>query len=215
MTRARSTTPVAALAALAMLVTACTESTNGTAETPDDNRQQDEQHSRADLPHSGAPAVDEPIDTTRFEDDPCLALDDELLAEAGYEYEEAEARITEHDDSVCDWDMGLGYGHFRVAYTLNNKEGLSGIYEDHALNEWALFNEVDETDGYPTLIADPADARDRGSCNAIVGVRDDLAMWVTVTAGPGSNAPFRGEGEACEAAYELAELAVETMKGDN
>ncbi|MDV6012565.1 DUF3558 domain-containing protein [Haloechinothrix sp. LS1_15] len=216
MTRTRRTpTAVAALAALAMLITACTTNNDGEPEPANNNGAHDEQHNDTDLPHSGAPAVENPLDTARFEDDPCLALTDQQLAEAGYDYEEAETEVTDDNVSLCRWSMGLGEGRFVVAYTLNNPEGLSGVYQDHEAEEWELFDETEAIHGYPALLADQVDSRDRGRCNIIVGVRDELAVWVTMSAGPSSDAPFQGEGEACEAAYELAELAVETMKGDS
>ncbi|MDV6012567.1 DUF3558 domain-containing protein [Haloechinothrix sp. LS1_15] len=211
MTTPRHTTAVAALAALAMLLTACAESTDGTPETPNDNSEQDEQHSSPELPHSGAPPVDDPIDTTRFEEDPCLALSDQQLTEYGYEYEDVEARVTMHADHVCEWNMGRGEGTFVIGFTVENQHGLSGVYQAHGLETWEVFDQADPVHGHPALFADPIDARERGACNVIFGANDELAVWVTMDAG--RHSPHRDA--PCRAAYELAELAVETMKGDS
>ncbi|WP_317493946.1 DUF3558 domain-containing protein [Haloechinothrix sp. LS1_15] len=194
----------------ALLVAGCSGDPGGSADADGDNEQQ----GSAELPHSGAPAVEDPIvaDIAPYEDDPCRTIDDALLAEAGFTYEDTAADTDVQGDPICHWHAsdGSSYG---VTVMVSNTEGLSGIYANHAGGGLGLFEELDPVSGYPAVAASQSDARDIGICTVAVGIRDDLAVSANFTVGTGEDARY--EDTPCQGAHELAEVVVATLQGES
>ncbi|WP_317493945.1 DUF3558 domain-containing protein [Haloechinothrix sp. LS1_15] len=205
---------VTALAVAVLATTACSDNADGTAEPTGANGEPNERGVSSDLPYSGAPSVRDPIgiDTARYESSPCRTLDDDLLAQAGFTYNETEASTTNQGDPICHWKTDHG-GVFGVTVMLSNEHGLSGIYANHEDGGLEVFEELEPVNGYPAVAADQVDSRHRGTCTVAVGVRDDLTISAYFSAGAGDDVPYNDT--PCERAHELAEVVVATLDGES
>ncbi|MDV6013722.1 DUF3558 domain-containing protein [Haloechinothrix sp. LS1_15] len=200
---------LAALACTAMLVAAaCSDETAGSAERDGaDNGQQSE-----DLPHSGAPAVGDPIeDLSTFEDDMCRVLRDDQLEQLPVHVSEAEPGYLDTVGPKCSWRTESRSESFGAYLVTGNPEGLSHVYAQDAEGLFEYFEELDPVVGHPAVAANYNDDRKDGYCTVDVGLRDELHFYVAMSAVDDSS-PYHDD--PCGAAYEIAELVVETMKGD-
>lgn len=209
--RLARTLAVATLSAL--ILTACSNDTNGSPQPTGGESPETSDGTGIDLPHSGAPAVDNPVtDTSDFESDPCSILPPDQLKAAEFEIDES---LTEQgrDDSEapgCSWFFDeAGHGSFITSLASPEAEGLSHIFQLQEDGHLGVFEELEPINGHPVVIAAERDEREQGTCSLYIGIRDDLALYLPLTASrdnPLKEAP-------CEAAYELATIAVDTITG--
>ena len=160
----------------------------------------------ADVP-AGVPKVAHPIDTARFEKEPCAALTAGQLAQL---------RITTAPKPDagnklgpgCEWnaydEIGLTVG----AALLTAGSSLATLYKQNEQGDWKLFKPVADVAGYPGVLLDELDAQPKGNCGLSVAVRDNLIYSLSVTISSGS----KDYGNPCPVAQKAAELAVSTMK---
>lgn len=160
------------------------------------------------LPHSGAPKVETPLaDTASWEADPCSAVTD-----SQFQSVDLEIRVTEPDPEgafgpTCDWVIDGG-GSFSGAFIAGGG-GLSAIYANNEKGRFDVFEVIEDIEGQPAVMALGTDSRSDGVCAADVGIRDDMAYTVIMTADPGTP---QGD-DPCKWASTIAGLAVQTMKG--
>ncbi|SNR48676.1 Protein of unknown function [Haloechinothrix alba] len=190
-----------------MLLAGRSQETGGDAEAeaPDSGKQQS-----ADLPHSGAPAVQDPIeDTSAFENDVCS-----VLTEAQVDRLDVEIQQSEEDGQdfgpACRWRTETRDESFTTALLTVDGEGLSTSYADEQADRVELFEELDLIAGHPVVAVDLNDDREDGYCNVEVGLRDDLSFYLALSADVDSS-PYHDD--SCGAAYEIAGMAVETIEG--
>lgn len=162
------------------------------------------------LPHSGAPKVSEPIDTVRFESDPCKVLTAKQFRTIGLTLDESEGDPEGRAGATCDWFLPLGEGTVGATFLTANREGLSNAYAKNAAGQWDLFEPISPIAGHPAVIADMRDDRKRGVCFLQVGLRDDMSYNIGVQAATEKNALAK---DPCGVAKKVAALALETMQG--
>lgn len=164
--------------------------------------------SNSGLPHSGAPKVETPIaDTASWEADPCGAVTDSQFQGAGLEIRVAEPDTESELGPVCDWAIEGG-GSFSGSFIAGGG-GLSAIYANNEKGKFDHFEAIEDIEDQPAVMALGVDHRSDGECGADVGIRDDMAYTVIVTADPGT--PLGDD--PCKWASTIAGLAIQTMKG--
>lgn len=201
--RTRMFTTVLAGLAAASLLAACSDETTGAPGT----EPQPTQGQTSGLPHSGAPKVDNPIDTAKFEADPCSVITKQQLSGASIPVEETKPKPDGVAGPQCTWYPPFEWGQFTGAFLTANTAGLSVEYQKNDAGEWEFFEPL-VVDGYPAVFSGPLDHRKDGKCAISVGARDDLAYHLLLQAdqeGPYYKNP-------CAGAKKLAAMAIQTMK---
>lgn len=167
---------------------------------------------QAGLPHSGAPAVAEPIaDTAAWEADPCTMISADQLKAAGL----TKAVTPKRQDSAtgvgCTWEFDPDTVSIFSASigTKGGRQGLSNVYQLNEQGSLEQFEVVPPIEGLPAAIASPKDETADGFCSVAVGLRDDLVFGVDMAADPSIE---QGK-DPCGWAVKLATSAVQTMKG--
>jgi hypothetical protein len=154
----------------------------------------------------GVPKVTNPIDTTRFEKEPCAALTPDQLAQLAITTE-PRPDLDSKFGPGCEWnaydEIGLTVGG--VLLTVGSS--LASLYKQHEQGQWPLFEPTDVA-GYPGVKMDSLDAQPRGKCGVSVAVRDDLIYSLQVSISSKS----KDYEDPCSPALKAAELAVSTMK---
>ncbi|WP_084706098.1 DUF3558 domain-containing protein [Prauserella rugosa] len=141
------------------------------------------------LPHSGAPAVDNPMPASVLSGDPCQILTAEQVKTALGDNASSGVR---HDlDELgprCRWSNTEARASFVVTFQTAHKQGLSTTYAN-VKPQAAAFNEVAPIDGYPAVTYQDQEAGGP-MCTAMVGLSDEYAVSVTGTIGrDGVNRP--------------------------
>jgi hypothetical protein len=159
-----------------------------------------------ELPYAGAPAVANPLDTIRFQQDPCQSLTpaqaDELNIVPGQLRDGALG-------NACEF-RGKSDRRALVEVASLDKYpfGISATYKANEDGKWVFFDELGLVEGYPAVSYGGADDRPNGGCSSDVGVSDEIAFNITVrlsTANVGKKDP-------CEAAAMVIGMVVRTMK---
>lgn len=165
-----------------------------------------DQPDEGDLPSDGAPPVENPLDTTTFQQDPCLSLTAAQTKElnvptSGKPYEEVLG-------NGCEWRNDETRGKTNVVFLDRDPRGLSALYKANKAGKWAYFEELSPIDGYPAITRDVVDDRDIGNCTVIVGVSDEIA-FATILQLSEANV---GKKDPCEVGVQVAGMALQTMK---
>lgn len=155
-----------------------------------------------------APRVSSPLDVARFGQAPCDLLTDAQLADFGGETGTQDTSAG--GEERCRWQFGTQKDSSAISgfYPGPTKSGLSDLYvnsEQGAFREG--YFEPTEVVGYPAVFAAGSDHRDSGSCELMVGVRDDTYMHVSTQAPAGKGR------EGCTAAENLAAAMIKTLGG--
>ncbi|MGQ0838441.1 DUF3558 domain-containing protein [Actinokineospora sp.] len=159
----------------------------------------------ADLPSDGAPKVESPIETTKFQQDPCLVLTDTQTTKLGVA-SPGTARAT-GVGNACRWRNDDG-GSIEISWGEKIPRGLSAAYKANNAGKYVYFNALPSIEGLPAVALDVVDRRDKGSCGVEVGVTDRLTFQV----GLSQSRSKIGTAEPCRVAAEVAAEAVQTMK---
>lgn len=207
-------TLLGAVVAVAMLA-ACTSTSPGRAEpAPTRTTTTDASPSTSGsgapsgrpLPSDGAPKVKNPLDTSRFQQDPCLALTDAQVQQLNLTGERN--REERPFGNACRWRNPETRGHADLYFTDKIEDGLSSIYRANNQGKYKYFIELPEIEGYPAVAAGSTDGRKNGQCFADVGVSDTLAFQLS---GRLSLANV-GKKDPCEMTAQAAALMLQTMK---
>lgn len=138
------------------------------------------------LPHSGAPKVDQPVEITAYVDAPCEALTPTQIDELKlppFPY----ADSGPSDGPACMWkatDTGFSV---KLTFITDDQAGLSGVYERR--DSYGTLTKLPHVQGYPLVAYGQAGERKRGTCNAFLGVRDDLRIELRVQNPAGTKDP--------------------------
>lgn len=197
---------------LCLLLASCTTTSHGQA-TPEtttsastDSTSPSPTDDNADLPTNGAPKVDNPLDTTRYQDDPCATLTASQATDLNLP---ATGERTSVARGVgCEWENPDIRGSVLIGFLTGIHSGLSSAYATNEAGDFAYFVPLPEINGYPAVAADIEDRRSRGICTIAVGVTDKLVSQVTVhlsTANVDQKDP-------CEVTADVADMALQTMK---
>ena len=160
-----------------------------------------------ELPFAGAPKVANPLDTSRYEQDPCLSLSSEQARELNLP---AVGKATENEvlGVGCEWYNEETRGNVTIVFIVDDPRGLSPEYATNNRKEWAYFEVLPAIEGYPAVVRSLVDDRDIGHCTVVVGAADDMA-FETILRLSQANV---GQKDPCATAAEVAGLALKTMK---
>jgi hypothetical protein len=197
------------------LISACTETSEGepraaTTETTTSSSSPGTSGngSGEELPFAGAPKVDDPLDTSRYEQDPCKSLTSTQtqplnLPATGEPMENVAL------GNGCTWFNEETRGEAQIVFSVSkSKKGLSSEYQAEKDGKWAYFKELPAIEGYPAIIRAATDDRDMGHCTVVVGVADDM-VFESILRLSQANV---GQRDPCEVAVQIAELALQTIK---
>jgi hypothetical protein len=165
----------------------------------------------------GAPPVANPLDTTKFQQNPCASLTAAQLQQLRGSVDAA-TEPEPHKQSfgpACFWrasDRGSATG-LDVAF-LTAGSGLSSAYAQKG--DYAVFEKLPDIQGYPAVVAMSVDGRSTGHCSIQVGVTDQMVVSVQigVSSVPGANGQANQfYKEPCTPAQQVAEAVVATLRG--
>lgn len=206
--RIRHTTPLIGL--LCLVLAGCTttsqgeptpETTSAITDSPSSSTDEND-----DLPTNGAPKVGDPLDTTRFQQEPCATLTKAQAADLNLP---ATGEPTDIVGGVgCEWDNRDTRGYALVGFVTSNSKGLSNVYASNERGEYSYFNPLPDINGYPGVVAHIEDSRSRGICGVFVGVTDELVVDIAVKL----SAANVGNADPCEVVVDVAGMALQTMK---
>ena len=201
--------------AVVLLVAGCSATSDGTASpaSQDPGVSQSVSSSSSEsqspgggrLPHSGAPAVSDPLPESAIPEDPCDAFTREQI-----EYALGDnAPEGKRDDFVtgpgCKWRDSVSGAMVWASYSTKTREGLSSFYQN-AQPRAQVWRELSPIGGFPAIAYQSYEGEK--SCSVVIGVADDFAV---TAAGAPSRAKY-GELDPCEMAQDMAELLVENLK---
>jgi hypothetical protein len=151
--------------------------------------------------------VEDPLDTTRFEQDPCSTLT------ASQAQAQLNLPATGEPEDValgkgCKWYNEDTRGQVQISFLTGNHRGLSGFYEADEQGKYPYFVKLPSIEGYPAIASDIEDRRPRGICVVVVGVNDTLTFDVGLYLSQANV----GVKEPCEVAAQVAGMALQTMK---
>lgn len=176
-----------------------------TVEPSDSSPAPDEETSG--LPYAGAPAVEDPLDTRRFEQDPCQALSSTQAGDLEIEWP-GEARDAPLG-KACTWrSQNDSRALVEVASQDKYPHGLSAVYQGEEDGKWEFFEVLDSVEGYPAVSYGQIDQRDTGGCRVEIGLSDEIAFDVVLQL----SATNVGKKDPCETAAMVAGMVVQTMK---
>ncbi|MEQ0563057.1 DUF3558 domain-containing protein [Amycolatopsis sp. NEAU-NG30] len=153
------------------------------------------------------PKVAQPLDTARYEKEPCAALTVDQLSQLGITTQpkpDLESKL----GPGCEWNAFDEVGVTLHATLLTAGSSLAKLYKQHEQGQWPFFEPVSDLSGYPGVLLDSLDAQPKGKCQIGVGVRDDLVYSVQVSVDPES----KNYSDPCPVVRKAAEMAVSTMK---
>ncbi|WP_275292778.1 DUF3558 domain-containing protein [Amycolatopsis sp. La24] len=206
--RGKSVRRALALAPLTLFALAsCSSTTPGQAVPAESTGQPTSRSTPADeVPGPGVPKVPNPIDITRFKQNPCAALTAEqtsgLLGDG--------ARIVPDPKGAggpgCGW---FSQAQIVVLFPNVDKLGLTSVYRAKG-NAYPFFVPLAPVDGYPVVAYGTEDVRARlGECNVALGTSDRETIDVSITQSPA----HKGEKDPCESAREVAEKVLGNLRG--
>lgn len=158
----------------------------------------------ATLPFAGAPKVANPLDATKFMDDPCLALTSAQLTQLNV----GAGKISKaYLGMACDWaNPGTG-GSVSLQFLSQFRQGLSAIYRANDEHKYGKFEPIGDLAGLPAVIANPPKTSN-DTCIVYIGISDDLAADLSVV----ESREKVGKVDPCDVAKAVGPLVVQTMK---
>ncbi|MCP2252931.1 Protein of unknown function (DUF3558) [Prauserella aidingensis] len=206
---------VVALAAVSLVAAACGSESDGQAQ-PEPSGVGPSSASAApssaedggqELPHSGAPAVTNPLPKSVLDGDPCTdaltqAQAKKFLGDAVTSVDADEPRL----GPGCRWSNRSVLASFTLNYDTAVGQGLSATYANAKTQE-DNFAEIDPIGGFPA-VQYWDDGQER-NCNTVVGVADEYAVGISLTLG--TNSAEEGE-DPCEASRTVMERVVGNLK---
>ncbi|SNR36093.1 Protein of unknown function [Haloechinothrix alba] len=151
--------------------------------------------------------MDNPIDPEPFLGEPCSVFDVDALEVAGFEILEVTPEPKAPVGPTCQWIFDpRSDGSFSGIFGQLDEQGVSSVYAQR--DSLDLFEELDPIEGHPIVAYSQHDGRESGRCSVAVGLRDDFAYDIGVTAIGVDN---EYSADPCGTAHELAGLAIETM----
>ncbi|WP_326945929.1 DUF3558 domain-containing protein [Amycolatopsis sp. NBC_01307] len=196
------------LCASLVLLSACTTTKGGTASPSSSSTSQTSpSNSDTELPGSGIPRVESPIDISHFRDAPCDALTaDQITRLLG-------AGVTPKPDlnspagPSCSIHPDEGtQASILIIFNNVDKRGLTSVYQA----DYRFFMPLSPVDGFPVAAYGLADDRaDHGRCQIAIGTSDQQTVDITVA----QSEDNIGKKDPCEAAREVASDVLSNLRG--
>jgi hypothetical protein len=196
------------VATLGVLVaTGCTTTSEGTPLPGSTSTSaSSDEPSSGDLPSDGAPKVNDPLDVSHFEKNPCDALTPENTQTLNLppDGEQKGDSLGE----TCYWRNSQTRGTVGLHFTSGDKRGLSSLYREAKRDNFAYFEPIDDIEGHPAVAYFPDAKKPTITCVVAVGLSDQLMFAAQVDL---SDANI-GHKDPCEAAAQVAGMAMKTMR---
>lgn len=200
----RSITKAIALSSLASaaLLAGCSSQTGGTGGPTGQSDPTSSASNNQDL--HGAPKVQNPLDTSKFQAAPCSVLTAAQLRTLGITQP---GRATNAGGPTCDWQDTTSSKQLGVTVTAQtgNKGGLALLYQRHSKGELGVFEPISEINGYPAVIFSNGSKKSSTNCEIAVGVTDQLEY--TIGAG------VVDDSDPCAQDRQVAQIVVGNLKG--
>ena len=158
------------------------------------------------MPFAGAPKVNDPLDTTRFQEDPCQALTADQAESLAFPPTGKPQDMA--FGNACEWRNPDTRGAATVHFLDRDPYGLSSEYLAHEDGRTELFVVLPPIEGYPAVVNNVVDRRPTGACTVVVGVSDEIRFEVPIRLSPENI----GKKDPCEIAAMVAGMALQTMK---
>ncbi|OLT48018.1 hypothetical protein BJF85_14205 [Saccharomonospora sp. CUA-673] len=178
-----------AVGAVGLLVVGCGGETDGEAE-PGPGRQASPPTSadapsspaaQDELPHSGAPAVSNPLPESVLSGDPCIdPLTDEQATELLGDGVQTAPDNLDALGPGCRWSNLDTGASFSLSYDTVTRQGLSSAYAN-AQSQRAVFNEIGQIEGFPAV--EYKNAEDDVMCTTVLGLADEYGLVLSLTVG--------------------------------
>jgi hypothetical protein len=185
----------------------CTTTSEGDPLPASSTSSDSPENGEEELPFGGAPKVADPLDTSRYEHDPCQSLTgdqaESLDLPAAGTVEEVPL------STACDWRNTETRGEVEIVFFVDDPRGLSPEYKNR--KKYAFFEVLPNIEGYPAVARDDPDDRKIGHCAVVVGVADDMALEVILRLSQ-RNVETK---DPCAEAARVASLALQTMKKED
>lgn len=169
-----------------------------TEEPPDD-----------ELPSDGAPSVENPIDASHFEENPCDALTPGQAS--GLNVEPEGTRSDTAFGPGCAWRNPATGGNFHFGILTKTKRGLSDTYRSDKNGEFTYFEPIADLEGFPAVAFDTEEENPTVQCSVVVGLSDELTIQ-TLTQLSRANV---GQRDPCEAAIMATTETMKTIKAES
>ncbi|EHR48598.1 Protein of unknown function (DUF3558) [Saccharomonospora marina XMU15] len=157
------------------------------------------------LPHSGAPAVADPLPESALAGDPCDAMTRQQTVEA-LGSGASDGRHGENAaGSFCQWSDPVTGGGFLLGFSTKTREGLSAYYAN-TKPQRPVFRDAGPIGGFPAV--EYKRSEDSIDCAVAVGLADEYALDIVVTLSRRN----MGKVDSCEPAKRLASVAVGNLK---
>ncbi|MBB4906571.1 hypothetical protein H4W32_006094 [Actinophytocola algeriensis] len=158
------------------------------------------------MPTDGAPKVNDPLETTKFQENPCLTLTSDQ-SEGIFGISPSGQGYTDTLGNGCKWKNEESRAQADVVFLDKNPRGLSAEYAVNEDGRWVLFEELTVA-GYPAVIRGQVDRRPDGICTVVVGASDELSYEVVVQ----QSSDRVGTTDPCVVAADVAGETVKTIK---
>lgn len=158
----------------------------------------------SDLPSHGAPKVKSPVETAKFQPDPCAIFTEDQLREYGVG---AGKLDTDPLGKICTWETADS-GSFDLGWDVTTGRGLSGVYHQKQTGQFTFFEPLPDIEGLPAVAVGVVDTRSAGVCSISVGVSDTVSFLVSLE----QSASKQGTRSPCDVAVTIAADAVKNMK---
>jgi Protein of unknown function (DUF3558) len=186
--------------AVAFLISACSSTSQGTPSPTSTTGSTSSGTSSS----NGAPHVQTPLDTSRFQSASCTLITAPQVQSLNINTQGVD--LSSSLGPGCNWiDKDAG-SSIAVQFVTSNKQGLSSIYAQKGTLQ--LFQEIPSVQGYPAVLYAAFDGRKQGACSLAVGVSDSLDYSVVVQFADGPN-----RGDPCPVAVNVANMVMTNLKG--
>lgn len=199
---------MASLGTIGLLTAGCSTASEAGNQAPPETPSASQSATTGDdkastLPHSGAPAVNEPLPISALPPDPCQTFTRAQVKEALGE----DAPQGERDDIEtgpwCSWQDPDTGATISASFLVTTKQGLSSLYRN-AKPIAKAWQEIPSVGGFPAVAFQLAE--NEVSCSVHIGLANEYSLGVTV-------APAREtQGDACTFSQRLAEIAVANLR---
>lgn len=189
---------VAAGLAVACTLTGCSGTTPGTPEPS--------ASSTALSTDPSVPKITSPLPPALIQGDPCAAL---TSAQVNGLFSKTPTRSPAAKDTgvakSCSWGDDSRGSLVGIQFVYAWKRGLADVY---ATQGRGFLKVLAPVQGYPVVAYGPSDERSKGMCNVAVGIADNAAFEADVQFASSAV----GQGDPCDDARKVADLAVTTLK---
>jgi hypothetical protein len=146
------------------------------------------------------------LDTTKFQEDPCLSLTPEQ-SEVTFGLSPTGRPFRATLGNGCEWKNDTSWGEAEISFLTGNPRGLSAEYAVDNEGKWAYFEQL-TVEGLPAVARGQADVRAEGECAVVVGATDEVTFEVRIQQSRNNV----GKGDPCDVAADVAGEAVKTME---